>query len=121
MRTMPTRDVSELAELARDRELVDAESSSEHFDRIAFAARALSLLRPPRTHVALCEGRARVRVEAGRAWGGPSGERWAILSVPPTASRRAIAVAVATLAGRPAPYAFEVLLAPHAPHDMGSD
>ncbi len=107
---MPTRDVTEFAEIARERELAAVESSSERFDRIAFAERALALLRPPRTRVALCEGRTRVRVEAGRAWGRATGERWAIVSVPPNASRRAIAVAVAELAERPLPYALDVLL-----------
>ena len=107
---MPTRDFTEFAEIARERELVAVESSTERFDRLAFAQRALSLVRPPKTTVALCQGRSRVKVEAGRAWGRAHGERWAILSVPPTASRRAIAIAVAGLAGKSEPYALDVLL-----------
>jgi hypothetical protein len=107
---MPTRDLTELADVAHERELAAIESSTERFDRLAFAERALSLVRPPRTTVALCEGRSRVKVEAGRAWGRARGERWAIVSVPPNASRRAIAVAVAGLAGKNEPYVLDVLM-----------
>jgi hypothetical protein len=114
---MPVRDIDEYAEIARERELAAADSSDERFDRLAFAERALRLVRPAHTTVALCAGpstgRARVKVEAGRAWGrGREGrERWAILSVPPTASKRAIAVAVAGLAGSSRePYVLDVLM-----------
>jgi len=89
-----------------------AEASDESFDRLAFAAHALALLHvPPRTTVAICEGRARVRVESGRTWG-KGDARWAMVSVPPNASRRAIALAVANIAARGAPWALDVLLAP---------
>jgi hypothetical protein len=85
------------------------ESSAEAFDRVAFAERALALLGPPpHTTVAICSGTAHVRVEAGRTWGKP-GERWAMLVVPKDASRRAIALAVAEIAQRGAPWAFDVL------------
>jgi hypothetical protein len=91
------------------------QSSSEAFDRMAFAERALALVRPRRTTVAICEGARRVRVEAGRQWGGAPGERWAILSVPRDASRRAIARAVLGLASPSAvdarPWALDVLVA----------
>ncbi|HVJ91880.1 MAG TPA: hypothetical protein VM580_18900, partial [Labilithrix sp.] len=71
-----------------------AETSSETFDRIAFANRTLELIRPPRTRVAICEGSRRVNVVAGRQWGKEPDARWAVLSVPRDASRRAIATAV---------------------------
>jgi hypothetical protein len=88
-----------------------AQSSSESFDRIAFAERALALVRPPGTTVAICEGARRVRVEAGRQWGAELGKRWAILSVPGNASRRAIASAILELGvGAPRPWALDVLL-----------
>jgi hypothetical protein len=90
-----------------------AESSSEAFDRVAFAARALELLRPPaRTTVAICEGRSRVFVSTGRTWGKP-GEHWLMVSVPPTASRRAIALALVGVGDkeRAVPWALDVLLA----------
>jgi hypothetical protein len=90
-------------------ERAEWESSAESFDRIAFAERALALLRPPpRTTVAVCSGATRVRVEAGRTWGKP-GESWAMLVVPKDASRRAIALGVAQIAQRSVPWAFDVL------------
>jgi hypothetical protein len=87
------------------------DSSTESFDRIAFAQHALALVRPWQTTVAICEG-ARIHVEAGRQWGKEPGERWAILSVPRDASRRAIARAVLGLATAraPRPWALDVLL-----------
>jgi len=88
------------------------ETSTERFDRVAFAERAVALLRPSGTTVAICPGALRVRVEAGREWRGAQGARWAILRVSPHASRRAIAVAVAAIAGaEPTPWALDVLLA----------
>ena len=86
------------------------EVSDERFDRIAFALRALGLVCPVHTRVAVCPGGRGVHVEAGRLWGRASGARWAMLVVPPYASRRAIAVAVAGLAEEHAPWALDVLL-----------
>ena len=107
---MPTRSLFELSEAA-DVERDLAEEDDEPFDRLAFAALALDLVHPRRTRVALCEGHQRVRVESGRAWGRSPGERWAVLSVPKRASRRAIALAVVQLAnGEPIPWAFDLLL-----------
>jgi hypothetical protein len=82
-----------------------AESSTERFDRIAFAERAVALVRPPNTRVAIREGSHRVHVEAGRQWGRARDARWAIVSVPQDASRRAIATAVLALHEQaPSPY-----------------
>lgn len=89
-----------------------AESSTESFDRIAFAERALELVRPPRTTVAICEGDRRVSVSFGREWGKAPDARWAVLSVPRNASRRAIASAVLDLHdGTARAWALDVLLA----------
>jgi hypothetical protein len=119
---MPTRFIDDQSEMTGERPGDDAaalrvarfvlvETSSERFDRMAFAERALALVRPPNTRVALCEGRARVVVESGRAWGSARDARWAVLRVPPSASRRAIAVAALALAGPSQhPYALDVLL-----------
>jgi hypothetical protein len=87
-----------LEDLAPERDLLLEETSSESFDRLAFASRAVELVKPPAMRVAIAEGRTRVVVESGRAWGKSLGSRWAMLCVPPTASRRAIATAVAALA-----------------------
>ncbi len=81
-------------EADEDRDLAGHES----FDRMAFAERALALVRPRGTTVAICEGSRRVRLERGRQWGGEPDARWAILSIPRNASRRAILNAVLTLA-----------------------
>lgn len=88
-----------------------AESSSESFDRIAFAERALELVRPPRTTVAICEGSRHVQVVSGRQWGKEPGARWAVMSVPRSASRRAIAAAVLDLHdGTARAWALDVLM-----------
>jgi hypothetical protein len=88
-----------------------AESSTESFDRIAFTERALELVRPPRTTVAICEGARRVKVVAGRQWGKEPDARWAVVSVPRDASRRAIAAAVLGLHGGTArAWALDVLV-----------
>lgn len=95
-----------------------SETSDERFDRLAFAQKALDLVNPERTRIAICVEQTRssrplrtpaVRVESGRAWGRGEGARWAILSIPARASRRAIAIAVSELSGSPAPYALDVL------------
>jgi hypothetical protein len=100
-------------ELERIEEVEDpSQSSTERFDRIAFAQRALALVRPTGTTVAICAGSRRIRVEAGRQWGAPAGQRWAILSVPRDASRHAIASAVLELSvsGASRPWALDVLI-----------
>ena len=100
-------------ELERIEEVDDAsEIGAESFDRIAFAERALSLVRPAKTTVAICPGARRVRVIAGKQWGGEQGQRWAILSVPSNASRRAIASAILELGdgSAPRPWALDVLI-----------
>lgn len=88
-----------------------ADVSTASFDRIAFAEHALALVRPPGTRVAIREGARRVHLEAGRQWGSRWPTRWAVLSVPKNASRRAIADAVLAMAPEGVrPYALEVLL-----------
>jgi hypothetical protein len=85
------------------------ETSDERFDRTAFAQRAVDLLEPTRTTVAICPGASRIRIESGRLWGRPF-ERWALLAIPSHASRRAIAVAVAQLSDGSRAYALDVLM-----------
>jgi hypothetical protein len=89
----------ELESLEQEKEV--SESSAEIFDRIAFAERVIALVRPPKTRVAICEGRRRVHVESGRQWGSGKDARWAVVRVPPDASRRAIAQAVLGLYAAP--------------------
>jgi hypothetical protein len=87
------------------------EVSDERFDRAEFARRALELVAPAQTTVAICPGARRMHVSAGRAWGRAPGARWAVLAIPDHASRRAIALAVAELARAPGPYVLDVLQA----------
>jgi hypothetical protein len=77
-----------------DRERVEAEQSSELFDRVAFAMLALDRM-PPRI--------ATIAVHASRSGAVviDEGRNWAVLSIPPRASRRAIAHAIATIAKNP--------------------
>ena len=94
-----------------------AEEDDEPFDRMAFAVAALDLVRPPQTRVAICAGASRVRVESGRMWGRGEGARWAMLSIPARASRRAIALAITELTrGTSTPWALDVLLAQKDPY-----
>ena len=107
-----------ITDIARDRELDGTETSNERFDRMAFAEQAVALVKPANMRVAIAAGRSRVVVEAGRAWGRADGARWAMLCVPPSASRRAIAAAVAALAGpSPRAYLIDTLLAGGATRD----
>jgi hypothetical protein len=89
-----------------------AQSSTESFDRVAFAERAVALVRPPGTRVAICPGARRLRVQAGRQWGAAPGARWAVLSLPADASRKAIARAILELGDGsvPRPWALDVLI-----------
>ena len=103
-------DRDHVLDIARDRERPVDEVSDEPFDRAAFARRALDLVSPDRTTVAICEGASRMRMEHGRAWGRGPGRRWAMLAIPPRASRRAIALAVAELAQHPPAYVLDVLM-----------
>jgi hypothetical protein len=107
---MPILKLDEMHDVTFEHDRVLDETSGERFDRMGFALQAIELVRPARTTVAVCEG-SRLRVEAGRVWGGGAGERWALLAVPPTASRRAIATAVAELARAPRPYVMDLLFA----------
>jgi hypothetical protein len=117
---MPTFDLSRL--LGNDDDHVEIDlGSKERFDRIAFALEAVDIARPARMTVAVCAGSRKLRVESGRTWGRGPYEAWAVVHVPKTASREAIAFAVSDLLGRahasatapehPGAYALDTLLA----------
>lgn len=81
------------------------------FDRIGFAMRALSILRPQGMTVVVREGYWELRIDRGRAWDQGSERHWAVVSIPPHASREDIAVALARLAGAENdPYIMDLLL-----------
>lgn len=87
----------EIERIDVEQEDLSYESSTEVFDRIAFAERVVALVRPPGMRVAICEGSTHVTVESGRQWGKAPGSRWAVVRVPLHASRKAIARAVLSL------------------------
>jgi hypothetical protein len=107
---MPIAKPDNVLDIAPEIERDFDETSDERFDRTQFARRALDLVQPPETTVAICAGAARMRVDSGRTWGQSAKARWALLAIPPQASRRAIALAVAELARAPRPYVLDVLL-----------
>ncbi|AUX25337.1 hypothetical protein SOCEGT47_058810 [Sorangium cellulosum] len=98
--------------VAIDRELHVEYRDPSDFDRIAFALRALDRLRPKRMTVAVYSAVSTLRVERGRNLQRGEGGSWAIVGIPPHASREHIAYALAELAGVEAvPYAVQSLLA----------
>ena len=114
-RNNPYRDPADkrMVELVRDERDLDREV----FDRIAYAAYALRLLgKKGRLTVAICPGASKVRVEEGNDRRKGPGARWAILSIPPDASRATIAAAIVRLARREQdPYAFELVMRARLP------
>ncbi len=81
------------------------------FDRIAFAMRALDVLRPKRVKVAVYQAVSTLQIASGRDYGGREGA-WAMIGIPPHASREHIAYALAELAGAASvPYAVQAILA----------
>ena len=96
----------EHVETVRDYEYRDL----ERFDRIAYALEAFRLLSPPRVTVAIYRAGLRLRLERGRDLRAGAGATWATLGIPPHASRRQIALAVADLAGLAGvPYVVDLL------------
>lgn len=82
------------------------------FDRIAFAMQALHRLRPKRMKVAVYSAVKTLHVESGRDLRRGEGATWAMVGIPPHASREHIACALAELAGvASVPYAVRLLLA----------
>ena len=82
------------------------------FDRIAFAMRILRRLRPRRMTVAVYEAVSSLQVQRGRDDRRGAGATWAMVGIPPHASREHIAYALVELAGvASVPYAIQALLA----------
>jgi hypothetical protein len=78
--------------------VVEYEDPSE-FDRIAFAMRALRILRPKRMKVAVYPAVSTLQVASGREYGRGDGAMWAMVGIPPRASREHIAYALVELVG----------------------
>jgi hypothetical protein len=82
----------------------------EHFDRLAFALRTLSILRPSGMRVALYSRLGDFLVESGRELGSDNGDSWALVGIPRDASRQSIALALSELAGcADAPFLVDLL------------
>ncbi|MEP7125257.1 MAG: hypothetical protein ABJE95_30280 [Byssovorax sp.] len=87
------------------------------FDRIAFAMRALRRLRTRQMRVIVYATISTLQVEQGNDPRRGKGARYALVGIPPHASREHIAYALAELAGVASmPFAIEALLA-----DRGGD
>jgi hypothetical protein len=82
------------------------------FDRLEFAMGALRVLKPPGMTVAVYQRRRELRVERGPDLARGQASSWAMVGIPPDASREHIAFALAELAGADdVPYMVEVLVA----------
>ncbi|HEU4413118.1 MAG TPA: hypothetical protein VFS43_48200 [Polyangiaceae bacterium] len=106
------RDPHELVPEGRYVEFIrdEREHDTERFDRLAYAARILRLLAPRDLTVALCPGTERLTVREGREHAPGRPPRWAMVAIPPDASRVHIALALARLTGRhEEPYLIDVL------------
>jgi hypothetical protein len=85
--------------------------SLERFDRIAFAMRALRVVRPEHMRVAVYTRTTHLRIERGRDLDHERSS-WALVGIPPDASRQSIALALAELAGLGgAPFVVDLLCA----------
>lgn len=88
----------------------EREYDQEAFDRILYAKQLLRMLKVQR-RVAICIGKEKLHVEQGGLPGFPEQRPWAILSIPPDASRAHIAITVAQLAKRARdPFLLDLML-----------
>ncbi len=84
----------------------------EDFDRVRYALRVIDALRPPHMNILVREGVGEVRIDRGHQWDMPSGYTWAMVAVPPEASREEIALALIELGGfSGSPFLLDSLLA----------
>ncbi len=101
---------------ARFEEVVPWRSQEYHdpteFDRIGFAMYILRRLKPRRMTVAVYSAVSSLQVQRGADHRGGEGASWAMVGIPPHASREHIAYALVELAGvASVPYAIQALLA----------
>jgi len=83
----------------------------EAFDRLEFAMKTLALLRPRIDRVAVYSSIERLSVQRGRDLRQDGDRNWALVGIPPHASRESIAVALAELAGVAwQPFVIDLLL-----------
>ena len=98
----------EVVDESHDFELRDAAG----FDRIAFAMRALRILRPPKMKVVVYERVRDLHIEKAADLSAGPGRSYAVVGIPPHASREHIAYRLAELAGaEQVPYMVALLTA----------
>jgi hypothetical protein len=103
--------VTKPAHIWIDRHEITYEKDHSSFDRLAFAMQALRLVTPPTMTVAVFEGCKSLRMMRGRDLRAGHRASWALLCVPPHASRIELALAVASVVGKTDdPYVLELIL-----------
>ena len=96
------------------------QSSEGRFDRLAFALRAVELLRPGSTTVIVYRS-TRLHIEQGRDLRRGNHARWAIVGVPMDASAESIALALTEIEGVSAgPFVFDLALSAARDIEIGS-
>lgn len=106
------QDRYEIVDATRRFELHDPEP----FDRLAFAMRTLELLRPKDMTVAVYPRTRDLRIDRGLEPSHGPGGSWALVGIPPHASREHIAVSLAELAGvAQHPFVVALLLSDRSP------
>jgi hypothetical protein len=86
-------------------------SSRASFDRLAFALRAIDVLRPPGTDIVVYPS-SRLEVQQGRDLRRGNAARWALVGIPRDASAASIALALLEIEGTPQrPITLELVLA----------
>jgi len=105
------RDDNDHRWIIEERRSIARTEGLERFDRVAFALRAIEILKPRGMTVAVYQGRFELKIERGRQWAGPPDATWAMVSVPPDATREQIVLALAELSGTPTtPWLLDTLL-----------
>jgi hypothetical protein len=108
-------DLASRLDLGREESLVrslsDGRRSASGFDRLAFAIRAIQLLRPQSTDVAVYRS-THLHVVQGRDLSRGGRGRWAIVGIPSDASAQSVALALLELTDlSQRPLALELALA----------
>lgn len=91
-------------------------ASEERFSRIAFALRVLDLLQPKNMQITVYSALRKLDIRQGRDFAAGPEATWALVAIPPKASRYHIAFALAELAGKAQhPYVVDLIAAAKAP------
>jgi hypothetical protein len=95
-------------------------ASGQSFDRIAFALRAVELLRPRATTVIVYRS-SRLHLQQGRDLRRGNDAKWVIVGVPADASAESIALAITEIEGvAPVPFVFDLALSAARDLELGS-